>query len=188
MNQGGGRRRSEWPRRWPSATAPGHRLSRARGAEAGEDGGAAGRARGGPAEAMWRAPTRCDGPASVFSEPNRPSARSGLWARPGWARPSWRARFGRVTIRRRAGPVIRIDMSEYIGKKTPVARLIGAPQANVGYDRGRPITEGRAQAAVLGPPLRRDREGPPPTIFKRASAASSTTAVSPTARAARWTS
>ncbi len=56
--------------------------------------------------------------------------------------------------------MVRIDMSEY-GEKHARARLVGAPPGYVGYEGGRPAHRGGAQAAVLGDPARRGREGAP---------------------------
>ena len=55
--------------------------------------------------------------------------------------------------------MVRIDMCEYM-EKHAVARLIGAPPGYVGFDEGGQLTEAPPKA-LLGHPVRRDREGPP---------------------------
>ena len=56
--------------------------------------------------------------------------------------------------------MVRLDMSEYQERHT-VARLVGAPPGLRRLRGGRPAHRGRAPAAVLGGPPRRDREGAP---------------------------
>jgi ATP-dependent Clp protease ATP-binding subunit ClpB len=82
--------------------------------------------------------------------------------------------------------MVRIDMSEY-GEKHSVARLVGAPPGYVGYDQGGQLTEAVRRRPVLG--------GPASTRWRRRTRTSSTsccrcstTAGSPTGRAARSTS
>ena len=82
--------------------------------------------------------------------------------------------------------MVRIDMSEY-GEKHSVSRLIGAPPGYVGYEEGGALTEAVRRRPYSVRALRRDREGAPRRL-QRASCRSSTTAGSPTARAARSTS
>ena len=82
--------------------------------------------------------------------------------------------------------MIRIDMSEYMEKHT-VARLIGAPPGYVGYEEGGQLTEAvrrRPYSVVLFDEIEKAHAG----RLQRAAPGSSTTAGSPTARAARWTS
>ena len=56
--------------------------------------------------------------------------------------------------------LIQLDMSEYMEKHT-VSRLFGSPPGYVGYEEGGQLTEKVRRRAVLGRPVRRDREGPP---------------------------
>src|SRR2546425_6431584 len=81
--------------------------------------------------------------------------------------------------------MVRIDMSEYQEKHT-VARMIGAPPGYVGYEEGGALTEAvrRRPYSVL---LLDEIEKAHPEVLN-VLLSSSTTAGSPTARGARWTS
>ncbi len=53
--------------------------------------------------------------------------------------------------------MVRVDMSEY-QERHSVSRLVGAPPGYVGYEEGGQLTEAVRRTAVLGSPVRRDRE------------------------------
>jgi ATP-dependent Clp protease ATP-binding subunit ClpA len=95
-----------------------------------------------------------------------PSARSCSSARRAWARPSWRKALAEFLFDDERA-MIRIDMSEYM-EKHAVSRLIGAPPGLRRLRRGRPAHRARAPPALLGAPLRRDREGPPRRLERAA--------------------
>jgi len=79
--------------------------------------------------------------------------------------------------------MIRIDMSEY-QEKHAVARLIGAPPGYVGFEEGGQLTEAGAAAALRRGAVRTRSRRRHPDVFNALPAGSSTTAGSPTARAA----
>ncbi len=82
--------------------------------------------------------------------------------------------------------MVRIDMSEYMEKHT-VARLIGAPPGYVGYEEGGQLSEAvrrRPYSAWCCSTKSKRRI----TMFSTCCCKCSTTAGSPTARAARWIS
>ena len=81
--------------------------------------------------------------------------------------------------------MVRIDMSEYM-EKHAVSRLIGAPPGYVGYDEGGQLTEAVRRRPYSVCSSTRSRR-PTPTSSTCCSRCS-TTAASPTARAAPWTS
>ena len=81
--------------------------------------------------------------------------------------------------------MVRIDMSEY-QEKHNVSRLVGAPPGYVGYDEGGQLTEAirrRPYAVVLLDEIEKAH----PDVFNVCSSCS-TTAGSPTGKAARSTS
>ena len=122
---------------------------------------------------------------SGLSDPNRPIGSLPL-PRPDRRRQDGaRAGACRVPVRRRAGD----GPDRHVGVHGE-AHGRAAPRRAAGLRRlrgGRPAHRGRAAAAVLGRALRRGREGAPRRLQRRCSR-SSTTAGSPTATAARWTS
>jgi energy-coupling factor transporter ATP-binding protein EcfA2 len=80
--------------------------------------------------------------------------------------------------------MVRIDMSEY-GEKHSVSRLVGAPPGYVGYEQGGQLTEAVRRRPTASCCSTRSRRRTPrcSTCLQV-----STTAASPTARAARSTS
>jgi hypothetical protein len=137
----------------------------------------------GQAEAVRPSPTPCAAPAPAGRTPTAPSARSSSSAPPASARPS-SARPGRVPLRRRAGHGphrhVRVH-GEALGqpphRRAPrLRRLRGGRAAH----RGRPPP---ALRVVLFDEIEKAH----PTSSTCCSRCS-TTAASPTARAARWTS
>ena len=83
------------------------------------------------------------------------------------------------------GAMVRIDMSEYM-EKHAVARLVGAPPGYVGYDEGGQLTEAVRRRPYASSCSTRSRRRTPTS--STSCCRCSTTAASPTARAARSTS